>query len=294
MERFAQMAGASRSHGSEMAAFLWLRDNDPDVNRQLHHLARASVAAARAGDKKQFALTFAELAGQGGPEGAAAKPGAKPDAKLDPKTGAKPDAKAEAAPAAKDPTAAKPRTTGLIDSPEAERLYRTRQREQSLSWQRAMLIVARDALPSLVDNDDQTNLKILVDRLQQHLTAHGRGPVDAELTTVYRAASAHLKTGARAYAERVGKTKRPLLLGEIAVERHYDVSVPRVTVTPRGPRSLLWVPVAGNDPSAARLRHWTAPLGVTVAATGTTGLASATASAPAPAPAKAAPTVGTP
>ncbi len=83
-------------------------------------------------------------------------------------------------------------------------------------------------MPSLVESDDQANLKILVDRLQQHLTAHGRGPVDAELTTVYRAASAHLRSGARGYAERVGTPRRPILLGDIAVERKYNVVAPRI------------------------------------------------------------------
>src|SRR6185436_16644877 len=147
----------------------------------------------------------------------------------------------------------------------AERMYQARRHERSLSWQRAMLVVARDALPALVESDDQVNLKTLVDRLQRHLTAHGRGPVDAELTTVYRAASAHLRTGARAYAERVGKNKRPILLGDIAVERHYEVRPPAVPVAPRGPRTLLWVPATGTDPSAPRLKRWSAPLGVSIA-----------------------------
>ena len=40
--------------------------------------------------------------------------------------------------------------------------------------------------------------------LKRHLDEAGRGPVDEELTTLYRAASAHLKSGARAYAETVG------------------------------------------------------------------------------------------
>src|SRR6185436_14841207 len=49
---------------SAMATFLWLYENDNDPNRQLQNLARASVAAARAGDRAEFARTFRLLAGQ--------------------------------------------------------------------------------------------------------------------------------------------------------------------------------------------------------------------------------------
>jgi hypothetical protein len=250
VERFALMAGTVGAHASGMEAFVWLMNNDPDENRRLHHLARASVAAARAGDRVQFSRTFALLAGEGD---RVDSPAGKPDAN---------PAKAGAA-ADKEKRA---RSTGLIDSPDAERLYRTRDSERSLSWQRAMLVVARDALPALVESDDQANLKTLVDRLQQHLTAHGRGPVDAELTTIYRAASAHLKNGARGYAERVGSPRRPILLGDISVARQFDVRAPRVPLSPRGPDSLLWIPATGNDASAPRLKRWTAPLGVSLAA----------------------------
>jgi hypothetical protein len=251
-ERFAQMAGSIGAHASAMEAYLWLMQNDPDESRRLHHLARASVAAARAGDRKQFGRTFAMLAGQEDEgDGAPAKGHA---------GGAGEAANGHAGGHAQ----AAAGVPGLIDSPDAERLYSTRRRTRSLSWQRAMLVVARDALPALVDNDDQANLKILVDRLQRHLDAHGRGPVDAELTTIYRAASAHLREGARGYAERVGAGKRPILLGDIAVQRQYDVPPPAVTLAAAGPGSLLWVPATGNDPSAARLRRWTAPLGVSL------------------------------
>jgi hypothetical protein len=251
VERFALMAGTVGAHASGMEAFVWLMNNDPDENRRLHHLARASVAAARAGDRVQFSRTFALLAGEGD---RVDSPAGKPEATNPARAGAAADKEKRA------------RITGLIDSPDAERLYRTRDSERSLSWQRAMLVVARDALPALVESDDQANLKTLVDRLQQHLTAHGRGPVDAELTTIYRAASAHLKNGARGYAERVGNPRRPILLGDIAVARQFDVRAPRVPLAPRGPDSLLWVPATGNDASAPRLRRWTAPLGVSLAA----------------------------
>ena len=46
-----------------MATFLWLHENDNDGSRPLQHLARASVAAARAGDRAEFARTFRLLAG---------------------------------------------------------------------------------------------------------------------------------------------------------------------------------------------------------------------------------------
>ncbi len=65
VERFALMAEAGNAHASAVEAFLWLMQNDPDENRRLHHLARASVAAARAGDRVQFGRTFAMLASEG-------------------------------------------------------------------------------------------------------------------------------------------------------------------------------------------------------------------------------------
>ena len=281
VERFATMAEAGNAHASAVEAFLWLRQNDPDENRRLHHLARASVAAARAGDRVQFGRTFAMLAGEGDDDDAEAlandktRTGApapladarqtrdgRDERKVSKDRGGKGTIKGSLG--ATDKRSPMP---GFIESPDADRLYRTRHRERSLSWQRAMLIVARDALPSLVDSDDQVSLKILVDRLQQHLTAHGRGPVDAELTTVYRAASAHLRVGARGYAERVGTPRRPILLGDIAVERKYNVVAPRIDLLARGPGALLWVPATGNDPSLSHLKRWTAPLGANLATT---------------------------
>src|SRR3569833_3713809 len=129
------------------------------------------------------------------------------------------------------PTTAMPGDGGLIASAEAEG-HRTKLRaERSVDWQRALLVVARDALPALVDNDDQTDLATLVATLKRHLDDAGRGPVDEELTTLYRAASAHLKTGARAYAATVGAERRPILLGDIRGDRTYDVQAPRVDLT---------------------------------------------------------------
>jgi hypothetical protein len=125
------------------------------------------------------------------------------------------------------------------------------------------LVVARDALPALVEGDDQANLETLVATLKRHLGDGGRGPVDEELTTLYRAASAHLKSGARAYAQNVGAGRRPILLGDVTVGRQHDVETPpvdlRAAVGEVGP--LVFVPRVGNDPAAATLERWPARFG---------------------------------
>jgi hypothetical protein len=147
---------------------------------------------------------------------------------------------------------------GLIASEEAEGRRAKQRADRSVDWQRALLVVARDALPALVDNDDQTDLGTLVATLKRHLDEAGRGPVDEELTTLYRAASAHLKTGARAYAETVGSSRRPILLGDILIGRNYDVRRPvidlRPTLEEAGP--LVFVPLRGTDPTPSSLRRW--------------------------------------
>ena len=63
-DAFAQAALEAGAFRSAMSTFLWLYDNDADPNHQLQNLARASVAAARAGDRAEFARTFRLLAGQ--------------------------------------------------------------------------------------------------------------------------------------------------------------------------------------------------------------------------------------
>ena len=145
---------------------------------------------------------------------------------------------------------------GLIASAEAEGHHAKQRAARSSDWQRALLVVARDALPALVDNDDQANLATLVATLKRHLDEAGHGPVDEELTTLYRAASAHLKSGPRAYAETVGAARRPILLGDIMIGRTYDVRAPAIDLTPAleeaGP--LVFVPRRGTDPSS--LRRW--------------------------------------
>ena len=116
--------------------------------------------------------------------------------------------------------------------------------------------MARDALTALVDADDQADLATLVATLKRHLDEAGRGPVDEELTTLYRAASAHLKTGARAYAETVGADRRPILLGDIRVDRTYDVHPPPIDLSGvlQEAGTLLFMP-QGRDPTT--VARWT-------------------------------------
>ncbi len=166
-----------------------------------------------------------------------------------------------------------PKDGALIATAERDRARDKRRAARSVNWQRALLVVARDALPALVENDDQANLGTLVDTLKRHLGDAGRGPVDEELTTLYRAASAHLKTGARAYAETVGSARRPILLGDVLIGRKYDVRMPRIDVGSAleevGP--VVFVPSRGNDPTPGGLRRWPRPLGVAMGANGAVG-----------------------
>ena len=253
-EAFAGMALGAGAHASAMATFAWLYDNDTDSERRLQHLARESVAAARAGARAEFARTFQLLAGQEEPE-----PAARPSL-------AKTKAKANGTTAATTTTARlQTEDGGLIASQEAEGHRSKLRAERSVDWQRALLVVARDALPALVDNDDQTDLATLVATLKRHLDEAGRGPVDEELTTLYRAASAHLKSGPRAYAETVGSARRPILLGEILIGRSYDVRRPaidlRSALEETGP--LVFVPRRGADPAPETLRRWPSSFRVT-------------------------------
>jgi hypothetical protein len=234
-EAFAQAALAAGAPESAMATFLWLYENDGESDRQLQHLARASVAAAQAGNRREFARTFQMLAGQDPDDERADKAGKKPAA------GPKPPAAAARAVAQK-----------------------ATRRVRSANWQRALLVVARDALPALVEHDDQPDLSTLVQTLQRHLNEAGRGPVDEELTTLYRAASAHLKSGARAYAETVGAERRPILLGDVLIGRKYAVPAPQIDLSSAldeiGP--MVFVPRRGNDASAKSLQRWPGRLGV--------------------------------
>jgi hypothetical protein len=241
-QSFAEMALSAGSYASAMATYAWLYDNDTDSERRLQHLARECVASARAGARAEFARTFQLLAGQE-ESVASSRPGQdkskdKAKSKVKPKLGAG--------------------DGELIASEEAEGRRSKQRAARSVDWQRALLVVARDALPALVDNDDQTDLGTLVATLKRHLDEAGRGPVDEELTTLYRAASAHLKSGARAYAETVGSARRPILLGDILIGRNYDVRPPvidlRPTLEEAGP--LVFVPRHGTDPTPSSLRRW--------------------------------------
>ncbi|HVT09739.1 MAG TPA: hypothetical protein VHO67_19895 [Polyangia bacterium] len=227
-EAFAAGALDGGAPLSAMATFEWLYQNDTDPSRQLQHLARECVAAARAGARADFARTFHLLAGQETEGDTAA-----------------------ARPRAGKAAAGKPEDKhALIASSEADARRERRRSARSADWQRALLVVARDALTALVDADDQADLATLVATLKRHLDEAGRGPVDDELTTLYRAASAHLKTGARAYAETVGAERRPILLGDIRVDRTYDVEPPHVDLTGmlQEVGTLLFVP-RGRDPA---------------------------------------------
>lgn len=264
-EAFAQTALETGTFRSAMATFLWLYENDTDPNRQLQNLARASVSAARAADRAEFTRTFRLLAGQ--------------EDRIDDKKPA--DKKAADKKAADRKTAdrktadkgetpdkpdleRRPRDTGLIASAETDRAREKRRAARSVNWQRALLVVARDALPALVENDDQPNLATLVDTLKRHLGDSGRGPVDEELTTLYRAASAHLKTGARAYAETVGADRRPILLGDVLIGRKYDVPAPGIDLSRALDEigMLVFVPRRGNDASSAAIERWPGRAGV--------------------------------
>jgi hypothetical protein len=249
---FAEMALAAGAYASAMSTFAWLYDNDTDAERKLQHLAGECVAAARAGSRAEFARTFQLLAGQ--EEETDSAPAAK-------NAGHAQAAKATGStgkPAAAAKATDKPDDGGLIASAEAEGRHAKRRAARSVDWQRALLVVARDALPALVDNDDQPDLATLVATLKRHLDEAGRGPVDDELTTLYRAASAHLKSGARAYAETVGSSRRPILLGDILIGRSYDVRAPAIDLSSAleeaGP--LVFVPRSGSDPASASLRRW--------------------------------------
>jgi hypothetical protein len=264
-EAFAAAALDGGAPLSAMATFAWLYENDPEPTRQLQHLARECVAAARAGARPEFARTFHLLAGQEGNDdgnddgndggsshggiGQAAQRGSAP-------RGLARQAGGPVPPGSARPTDLKGQRGALIASSEADARHDKRRAARSADWQRALLVVARDALTALVDSDDQADLATLVGTLKRHLDAAGRGPVDDELTTLYRAASAHLKSGARAYAETVGAERRPILLGDILVGREYAVRRPSVDLSGvlEETATLVFVPARGTDPEG--LRRW--------------------------------------
>jgi hypothetical protein len=258
-EAFAQAALEAGAFRSAQATFVWLYENDRDPNHQLQSLARSSVAAARAGDRAEFSRTFRLLAGQEDLTADRDNKSDKPDKKTD-----RPDGKGDRRTDKADRLDKRPRDGALIASSETEKVREKRRAARSFNWQRALLIVARDALPALVENDDQANLRTLVDTLKRHLDDAGRGPVDEELTTLYRAASAHLKTGARAYAETIGAERRPILLGDVLIGRKYDVPAPAIDLSSAIDEmgTLVFVPRRGNDASTASIVRWPGRMGV--------------------------------
>jgi len=262
-EAFAQAALEAGAYRSAMTTFVWLQENDRDPNRQLQNLARASVAAARAGDRVEFARTFRLLAGQEETFAEVDKPDRK-DKKADKKPGNvdRPDKGDK--PERADRPDRRPRDGAMIASAETEKVREKRRAARSVNWQRALLVVARDALPALVENDDQPNLATLVDTLKRHIGDAGRGPVDEELTTLYRAASAHLKSGARAYAETIGSARRPILLGDVLIGRKYNVPAPAIDLSSAIDEigTMVFVPRRGNDASTASIVRWPGLMGV--------------------------------
>ena len=169
-EAFAQLALETGAFKSAMVTFLWLHENENDPNRQLQDLARASVAAARAGDRAEFARTFRLLAGQEERVEPSDKKGnRKGDKTADRKGDKTGDRKGErngdrgeaAVATAHKPESATEKLErqategGLIASAESDKAREKRRAVRSVNWQRALLVVARDALPALVENDDQ-------------------------------------------------------------------------------------------------------------------------------------------
>ena len=253
-----------------MATFLWLHENDSDPNRQLQNLARASVAAARAGDRAEFARTFRLLAGQDDRDD---EPGDKKPGRKNDKSDKRADRRADKRGCARrqDRGRRQARHGGQGrqgGSPGqaaarrgADRLGRTRPRPREAPRGALGELAARAAgrrarrAAGLVENDDQANLATLVDTLKRHLGDGGRGPVDEELTTLYRAASAHLKTGARAYAETVGAERRPILLGDVLIGRKYDVPPPLIDLSVGARRGRdRWCSSPGAETTPARRR----------------------------------------
>jgi len=243
VEQFAAAACAAGVHASALAALLWMAEQDRNPSRKLHHLARAAVAAARAGDHAQFTRLLAIIDGDAADDDAAAGRAVGAGSSRRPVPAALAAAKGDA-------------------RPPAGASWRGRAGRRATDWLRALLVVARDSLEALVEAGDQKGLGELCEALHRHLVDSGRGPLDDELTVVYRAATAHLEKGPRAYAERVGRAKKPILLGEVALAAPPRDEAERLSFVPPEPDSLVFVPGTGTDPATAGLRRWPAPLGV--------------------------------
>jgi len=126
-------------------------------------------------------------------------------------------------------------------------LAQSPRRKRPLEWDRQLLFATRDALPLAVVQPDRRALQTMVSTLQTYLRDAGPERSYAELTELYRAASAQLPvaSGARPYAEKLGAKRAPLVLGEVQVAAaHDDVPVPAEFQPPRvaGARSLLCFP----------------------------------------------------
>ena len=165
-DAFAQAALEAGAFRSAMATFLWLYENDNDPNRQLQNLARASVAAARAGDRAEFARTFRLLAGQedrlegdDDKKTASQRTTRRPTGRATARTGPPRPTRSTRPARSSAPTGIgtrpdrgpklelQARDGALIASAESEKVREKRRAARSVNWQRALLVVARDALP---------------------------------------------------------------------------------------------------------------------------------------------------
>jgi hypothetical protein len=130
-------------------------------------------------------------------------------------------------------------------------------RRRPLEWDRQLLFATRDAVPLLTLLADHAPLQALVETLSRYLRDAGPARSYAELTELYRVASAQLPVaGSRPYAEKVGAARAPLVLGEVQVGlAHTDLPPPRELIPPvlAGPGSLLCLP-AGES-----CRRWAGP-----------------------------------
>jgi hypothetical protein len=118
-------------------------------------------------------------------------------------------------------------------------------------WERELLYATRDALPLCRASRERRALASLVATLQQYLRAARAGKTYVELADLYRVASTQVvgPGDARAYAEKLGANRVPLLLGELAIDPRAKDVPPPTELGPRaihGAHSLLCLPAGGH------------------------------------------------
>lgn len=137
-----------------------------------------------------------------------------------------------------------------------------------LEAERQLLFTTRDALPLLDGAPELAGC--MVRALQPILREEGRGRVRGELTELYRVLSAQLPLGARpkppapgptvdarAYAEKLGAERAPVVLGELRIAAAGAASPPPADLPPphlRGASSLLCLPEGARG-----CRRWAGP-----------------------------------